>query len=104
MESEWDGEKAAQNERKHGVPFGFATRVFLDENRFEWADTRQEHDEPRWITVGLIEGFEIVVAYSCAGARSGLSPQERQSDMSVKTTRTVKCTLNPKRPPRLTKK
>jgi uncharacterized DUF497 family protein len=67
MEFEWDEGKAAQNERKHSVPFAFATRVFLDDNRMEWADRRQGYDEPRWITVGLIEGFEIVVAYTLRG-------------------------------------
>ncbi len=35
MEFEWDEEKAALNEQKHGVPFPFAARVFLDENRLE---------------------------------------------------------------------
>ena len=67
MEFEWDEEKAALNERKHGVPFPFATRVFLDENRLEWADTRRRYGEPRWITIGLIEGFEIAVAYTLRG-------------------------------------
>lgn len=64
MEFEWDEAKAALNERKHGVPFPFATRVFLDENRLEWADTRRQRGERRWTTIGLIEDFEIVVAYT----------------------------------------
>ncbi len=53
MEFEWDERKAALNLRKHGIPFRFATRVFLDPNRLEWADTRQQHNELRWITIGL---------------------------------------------------
>src|ERR1035438_10000151 len=36
--------------------------------------------------------------------QSASSPQERQSDMSAKTTGTVRFTLDPKRPPTLTKK
>jgi uncharacterized DUF497 family protein len=64
MEFEWDEEKAALNERKHGVSFPFATRVFLDENRLEWIDTRRQYGEPRWISIGLIEGIEIAVAYT----------------------------------------
>lgn len=67
MEFEWDEEKATLNERKHGVPFPFATRVFLDENRLEWIDTRRQYGEPRWITIGLIEGIEIAVAYTLRG-------------------------------------
>ena len=67
MEFEWDLEKAAFNERKHGVPFPFATRVFLDPNRLECADLRRSYGEPRWITIGLIEDFEITVAYTLRG-------------------------------------
>jgi uncharacterized protein len=26
-------------------------------------DTRPQDDEPRWITIGLVDGMEIVVAY-----------------------------------------
>jgi uncharacterized DUF497 family protein len=64
MEFEWDEEKAIVNEQKHGVPFSFATGAFLDENRLEWADTRIDYGEPRWITIGLIDGMEIVVCYT----------------------------------------
>ena len=67
MEFEWDEGKAILNEKKHGVPFPFATRVFLDPNRLEWADTRRDYGEPRWITLGLVEGFEIIVAYAVRG-------------------------------------
>src|SRR5437879_5423554 len=70
------------------VPFPFAARVFLDENRLEWADTREQYGELRWI----------------GKTPSGSSPQERQSDRSVKTTGIVKFTLDPKRPPALTQK
>jgi uncharacterized DUF497 family protein len=67
MEFEWDEEKATLNERKHGVPFSFATRVFLDENRLEWIGTRRQYGEPRWITIDLIESVEIAVAYTVRG-------------------------------------
>ena len=64
MEFEWDEAKASRNEKKHAIPFPFAARVFLDENRLERIDTRNEQSEPRWITVRLIDGIEIVVAYT----------------------------------------
>lgn len=67
MNFEWDEKKAALNARKHGVGFLFATRVFLDPNRLEWADARGSYGEPRWITVGLVDGFEIAVAYTLRG-------------------------------------
>ena len=67
MEFEGDEGKATLNERKHGIPFPFATRVFLDENRLEWIDTRRQYGEPRWITIGVIESVEIAVAYTVRG-------------------------------------
>lgn len=54
----------APNERKHGIPFPFATRVFLDENRLERYDSRTRSGEDRWITIGLVDGIEIAVAYT----------------------------------------
>jgi len=64
VEFEWDSRKAESNERKHGVPFAFAARVFLDERRLERADRSEDYDEDRWITLGLVDEFEIVVAYT----------------------------------------
>lgn len=69
MEFEWDSRKAANNLRKHGVSFPYATRVFLDERRLERADAAGDYDESRWITIGLVDAFEIVVAYTMRGQR-----------------------------------
>jgi uncharacterized DUF497 family protein len=64
MNFEWDADKAENNERKHGIPFPFAARVFLDENRIERLDSRHSYGEDRWITIGLVDDFEIVVVYT----------------------------------------
>jgi uncharacterized protein len=67
MQFEWDSEKALRNVRKHGVPFPAATRVFLDPNRLEWTDKRRPYGEPRWVTIGLVEGIELTVVYTARG-------------------------------------
>lgn len=64
MEFEWDARKAAANLRKHGISFPFATRVFLDENRIERVDDGEDYGEGRFVTTGLIDGFEVVVVYT----------------------------------------
>jgi uncharacterized DUF497 family protein len=64
VEFEWDPDKAASNERKHAIPFPIATRVFLDGNRLERRDARKDYGEERWITIGLVDEFEIVVVYT----------------------------------------
>ena len=50
-----------------GCPFPLPRACFLDVDRLEWADTRRHYAEPRWVTVGLVEGFEIVVVYTVRG-------------------------------------
>ncbi len=67
MEFEWNEAKAELNARKHDVPFPFATRVFFDVNRLEWADTGSRQGEHRWVTIGLIDGVEIILAYTMRG-------------------------------------
>jgi uncharacterized DUF497 family protein len=59
VDFEWGDSKDRANQ--HGVSFAFAAQVFLDEHRKEKLDERSV-DEERWITVGLVDGREIVVA------------------------------------------
>ena len=67
MDFEWDSRKAADNAAKHGVPFEYATRVFLDPHRLDAADERQDYGEERRITLGRIEGRLFAVAYAPRG-------------------------------------
>jgi len=64
---EWDDHKAAQNVAKHGVPFEYAARVFLDLHRLESQDTRRDYAEERWLVLGKIEERIFAVAYTPRG-------------------------------------
>jgi uncharacterized DUF497 family protein len=64
LEFEWDPRKAAQNIAKHGLPFEYATRVFLDPNRLDVEDRRHDYSEQRWLTLGNIDGRIFAVAYT----------------------------------------
>src|SRR5260363_239801 len=55
MEFEWEPSKAKSNLRKHAIPFDYAIRVFLDENRLEQVDSRTDYRETRWITIGTVK-------------------------------------------------
>jgi len=61
VEFEWDQEKAEANLRKHGVAFEDAARVFLDPNRIETFDGREDYGEDRWRTVGLVDPALLAV-------------------------------------------
>jgi uncharacterized protein len=64
MEFEWDDVKDRTNQAKHGLSFTEATLVFLDQSRIETHDGDAAHTEDRWLTVGLVDGIELVVVYT----------------------------------------
>ncbi len=63
MEFEWDEGKAARNLAKHGVPFPYGARVFLDPHRWDGEDSRRDYNEERRLTLGEIDGRVFAVAY-----------------------------------------
>jgi uncharacterized DUF497 family protein len=62
---EWDETKNMANQRKHGVSFGFAARVFLDEHcLFDQDRVDDETAEMRWHAIGrapIVPGREIIL-------------------------------------------
>ncbi len=57
---EWDEAKNLVNQRKHGVSFEVASRVFLDPLSISVKD-RIEHGEERWRTYGEVEGIVLLM-------------------------------------------
>ena len=64
MRFEWDPAKAKANPGKPDVAFEGAVRVFLDPNRLEMEDDREDYDERRWYTIGMVEGVVLAVVYT----------------------------------------
>lgn len=64
---EWGDKKAASNEAKHGVPFIYATRVFLDDGRIDFDSSRSSDGEDRRKVVGKIEERLYCVVYTLRG-------------------------------------
>jgi uncharacterized protein len=60
---ESDDVKAASNLAKHGVPFDYATRVFLDEAVVDFDASREADGEARRKAIGLIEEHVFTVVY-----------------------------------------
>ncbi len=60
---EWDDEKAASNQKKHGVDFADAATVLEDEAARTIPDDHSEED--RWVTLGMDAlGRILVVVYT----------------------------------------
>ncbi len=65
LQFEWDNAKAKANFRRHGVSFDLAKAVFKDPFAIERLDDREQHDEERFVIIGVAEGKVILfVAYT----------------------------------------
>ena len=64
MEFEWDENKAAMNLAKHGIPFEYATRVFLDPYRLEEEELIEFEDEARRRVIGMVDDRVLLVVYT----------------------------------------
>jgi uncharacterized protein len=89
---EWDDRKAAQNVAKHGTPFEYAARVFLDPHRLDSEDTRRDYGEERRLALGKIEGRLFAIAYTPRGrvirlisARKANEREQRHYDETLST-------------------
>ena len=60
MEFEWDDTKNRANIRKHGVSFEIARRIF-EGSYLTRLDERRDYGEPRYISVGEVDGVAIIV-------------------------------------------
>jgi uncharacterized DUF497 family protein len=58
---EWDDDKAAANEEKHGVKFEEAATVFGDRLSLTIADVLHSEGEERYITMGKSSGQRVLV-------------------------------------------
>ena len=65
MEFEWDDDKAASNEAKHGVSFPEAQTVFADPSALTGYDPDHSDEEDRYITMGTsLEGRLLVRSHT----------------------------------------
>ena len=62
---EWDGEKAALNNRKHGISFEEAQTVFYDEQAIEFFDPDHSEQEDRFIMLGVSFRLRLLVVCHC---------------------------------------
>lgn len=58
---EWDPQKAASNEKKHGISFEEAQSVFFDEQALLLEDPQPRHEEERFILLGLSASIRLLV-------------------------------------------
>jgi uncharacterized protein len=63
MRFEWDESKNQSNQRKHGLDFAEAQRVF-NPSLFVDVDDLQDYGEERYVGMGLLDGRIVVVIFT----------------------------------------
>ena len=67
MKFEWDENKNRENQRKHGISFNRAVRIFEGPRRLEKVDDRRDYGEERIAALGRSEGKILYVVYTWWG-------------------------------------
>ena len=62
---EWDENKAATNQQKHGITFQEAATVFQDEDALQIFDPDHSEAEDRFILLGMSSILRILVVCHC---------------------------------------
>lgn len=63
MKFEWDEDKKTENVRKHGLDFSDVWQIF-DGPMLTALDTREDYGEDRYIGIGFLKNFVVVVVYT----------------------------------------
>lgn len=62
---EWDENKNAINQRKHGVSFEEAETVFCDEEAIVFDDPVHSQEEERFLIIGLTKETRLCIVSHC---------------------------------------
>lgn len=66
---EWDDEKDAINRAKHGLPLLIAALLFDGQPRLERRSPKSPADEPRFETMGMVQGRVLFCVWTWRGNR-----------------------------------
>ncbi|MBI1869200.1 MAG: BrnT family toxin [Methylocystis sp.] len=64
---EWDADKDAENQEKHGIPFSLAQYAFADPRRVIAEDLAHGETEKRYFCFGVVEGGVATVRFTYRG-------------------------------------
>lgn len=61
---EWDSQREAENQAKHGVDFETAQYAFFDPHRLIVHDAKHSESEERWFCIGKVEDRILNVRFT----------------------------------------
>ena len=65
---EWDENKDAENQEKHGIPFSLAQHAFADPRRVIAEDLTHSETEKRYFCFGEVDGGILTVRFTYRGS------------------------------------
>jgi hypothetical protein len=65
MRFEWNQQKNAANQKKHGISFEEARSVFFDDHAILYDDPDHSEEEERFLLLGLSAGLRLLVVVHC---------------------------------------
>ncbi len=80
---EWDEEKKQTNFSDHGLSFEDAETVFSGEC-VTFEDTRYDYREPRFVTLGRLEGRTVVIAHTPRGENTRIISMRKANSREQK--------------------
>lgn len=89
MEFEFDPNKSASNQDKHGIDFDVAQRLWIDPNRIEIPASTE--DEPRFLIIGKIsqKHWAAVITYRSERVRIISVRRARDSEVALYESRGI---------------
>jgi uncharacterized protein len=84
MRFEWDEPKSDATFVNRGFDFAYAAMLFDDPYRIEREDVRRDYGEPRWQTIGEIEGRVFLLVYTLRDAVTRIISARRAHDNEAK--------------------
>jgi len=61
---EWDSQREAENQAKHGVDFETAQYAFFDPHRLIVHDAKHSESEERWFCIGKVQDCVLTVRFT----------------------------------------
>jgi uncharacterized protein len=84
MQFEWDKAKSETTLAERGFDFAYAALLFDDPYRIEREDVRRDYGEPRWQTIGEIEGRVFLLVFTLRDAVTRIISARRAHDNEAK--------------------
>ena len=84
MKIEFDPDKDASNQEKHGAPLAYGAKVLDDPNRLDVLDVRFDYAEERFVCYGMVDGRVWVCVFTLRDGVSRIISVRKANDRETR--------------------